>query len=112
MNKLGEHIPTAWIWLIPFVGGIWWLWKYSEGVEHVTNKSLSKVLTFVVLFVLGAIGQAIVQDFFNNVSATATANPVPTPIATPPTPYAEPVQSGPVTPVPPSIQPPNPPVVG
>jgi hypothetical protein len=112
MNKLGEQIPTAWIWLIPIVGSIWWLWKYSEGVEHVTNKSLNQVLAFVVLFIIGAIGQAIVQDSFNNVGATAPANPGHTPFTSPPTSYAEPIQSEPVNPVPPNIQPPNPPIVG
>lgn len=113
MNKLGEHIPTAWIWLIPIVGSIWWLWKYSEGVEHVSNKSLSKVLVFVVLFLLGAIGQAIVQDTFNNVGATAPSNPGPTPFASPTPSYDVPNQQQPTnTPTPPTIQPPNPPIVG
>lgn len=23
MNKLGEKIPTAWIWLIPIIGNFW-----------------------------------------------------------------------------------------
>jgi hypothetical protein len=70
MNKLGEDIPTAWIWLIPFVGGIWWLWKYSEGVEHVTREKLSGVLAFVVLILLGHIGQAIVQNSFNKITGS------------------------------------------
>ena len=54
MNKLGETIPTAWVWLIPFVS-IWWMWKYSEGVEHVTGEKLGGVLTFVILYLLGII---------------------------------------------------------
>ena len=65
MNQLGQSIPTAWIWLIPFVGIIWWYWKYSEGVENVTNEKLSGVLAFILLFLLGNIGQAIIQDYFN-----------------------------------------------
>jgi len=65
LNRSGaEHIPTAWIWLIPIVGSIWWLWKYSKGVEQVTGK-YSAALTFVLLFLLGIIGMAIVQDAFN-----------------------------------------------
>jgi len=112
MNKLGQHIPTAWIWLIPFVGGIWWYWKYSEGVENVTNRDLNKVLAFVVLFVLGSIGQAIVQDSFNKVGATAAANPGLAPIASPPTTYADPNPPEPINPVQPNSQPPNPPLVG
>jgi hypothetical protein len=112
MNKLGEHIPTAWIWLIPIVGSIWWLWKYAEGVEHVTNTGLNKVLAFVVLFVLGSIGQAIVQDSFNNVGTKLAANPGPSPMVSPPTSYAPPNPTEPINPVNPNTQPPNPPVVG
>ena len=95
MNKLGEKIPTAWIWLIPIVGPIWWYWKYSEGVEHVTKEKLSGVLAFVVLFLLGEIGQAIVQNSFNGIQALA-----PSPIAT-----SAPMQP----PITPSV--PQPPVV-
>lgn len=79
MNKLGEKIPTAWIWLIPFVGSIWWYWKYSEGVEHVTHKELNGVLAFILLMLLPIIGQAIIQDFFNKIEpsvATVPASPM------------------------------------
>ena len=74
MNKLGEKIPTAWIWLIPIVGSIWWYWKYSEGVEHVSNGKTNAILAFILLWILGFIGQAILQDSFNNL---AVAEPVP-----------------------------------
>jgi len=84
MNKLGENIPTAWVWLIPIVGTIWWYWKYSEGVEHVTKEKMSGVMAFVVMWLLGMIGQAIVQDAFNKVGAPAaesasTETPAPAP---------------------------------
>src|SRR6185437_241227 len=75
MNKLGEHIPTAWIWFIPMVGGVWWYWKYSEGVEHVTHEKLNKVLAFLLLILLGHIGHAIIQDYFNNIASTTSATP-------------------------------------
>jgi hypothetical protein len=75
MNKLGEKIPTAWIWLIPFVGGVWWYWKYSEGVEHVTHEKPSGVLAFILLFLLGNIGQAIIQDFFNKLDESTVSVP-------------------------------------
>jgi hypothetical protein len=74
MNKMGEDIPTVIIWLIPFVGSIWWLWKYSEGVEHVTHEKLGGVLSFVLLFLLGTIGQAIIQDSFNKTTAVNVVN--------------------------------------
>ena len=64
-NKENPHIPTAWIWLIPFIGMIWWTWKYSEGVEKRTKGKCSQVIAFILMFLLGVIGYAIIQDFFN-----------------------------------------------
>ncbi|HUC87824.1 MAG TPA: DUF4234 domain-containing protein [Candidatus Binatia bacterium] len=126
MNKLGEKIPTAWIWLIPFVGGIWWYWKYSEAVEHVTHEKLNWVMSLIVLLLLGSIGQAIIQDFFNKLQpaiAPATTPPVATvPVGSTMTPEqpvnvaAAPSAPQMPNPTPPSQQPPtyippNPPVV-
>lgn len=51
--------------MIPIVGQVWWLWKYSEGVEHVTCEKLNAPVVFLLCFLLGPIGQAIVQDSFN-----------------------------------------------
>jgi len=64
MNEKGQTIPTAWLIIIPFVN-IWWYWKYSEAVGNVTNEKISGVLAFVLLLLLGSIGQAIIQDSFN-----------------------------------------------
>lgn len=75
MNRLGEKIPTAWIWLIPIIGSIWWWWKYSEAVEHITQKEMGGVLAFVVLFLLGGIGQAIIQDAFNKINEQLIKEP-------------------------------------
>lgn len=86
MVKRGADIPTAWLIIIPIVN-IWWLWKYSEGVEKVTDGKMQGVIAFILLFVLGSIGQAIIQDGFNKVDAMDPA------VATSP--------STPVTPVPP-----------
>lgn len=88
MNKMGEKIPTAWIWLIPF-GSLWWLWKYSEGVEHVTKEKITGILAFILFLLLGNIGHAIIQDSFNKIGSTAKsvtepqAAPQPTPALTP-----------------------------
>lgn len=87
MNKLGATIPTAWLLIVPLVN-IWWLWKYCEGVEKVTGGKLNGVLAFVLEFLLGSIGSAIIQDSFNNnVSASpAAAASAPAPVeAAPPT---------------------------
>lgn len=74
MNSLGQKIPTAWIWLIPFFGGLYWLWKYSVAVENVTNGKFNKVLAFIVSWFLGSIGYAIIQDSFNSVSAASAGS--------------------------------------
>ncbi len=83
MNQLGEKIPTAWIILIPLVGPIWFYWAYSQGVGHITQEKMSAILAFILLFLLGAIGEAIIQDSFNNI-AGAPASPVSAGVSTAP----------------------------
>lgn len=91
MNQRGATIPTAWLLIVPIVN-IWWLWKYSEGVEKVTNGRMQAVLAFILIFLLGSIGQAIIQNSFNTVegapvapvSPAAPAPPVPPQSPAPP----------------------------
>jgi len=66
MNKQGAEIPTAWLAIIPLVN-IYWIWKYSEGVEHVTERQMSGPVAFLLLWLLGVIGMAILQSQFNKV---------------------------------------------
>ena len=70
MNKLGASIPTAWLIIVPFVN-IWWMWKYSEGADKVTNGQMSAVLAFVLLFLIGPIGAGIIQLEFNKLGVEA-----------------------------------------
>lgn len=67
MNESGAEIPTAW-WLIVPIANIWWLWKYSEGVEKVTKGKNSAGLSFALLFLVSIIGQAILQVEFNKIA--------------------------------------------
>ncbi len=67
MIKRGSQIPTLWLIIIPFVN-IYWLWKWSEGVEKTTAGAMSGAVAFVLVFLLGPIGQAIIQDKFNSVA--------------------------------------------
>jgi len=67
MNRLGCNIPTAWLMIVPFAN-IWWLWQYAGGVEKVTKNGMSQVVAFILLFLLSAIGDAIIQDSFNKVN--------------------------------------------
>ena len=68
MNAKGANIPTAWLLIIP-VANWFWLWKFSEGVELVTNKAMGAGSAFVLLLFLGTIGGAIVQSNLNKVAA-------------------------------------------
>lgn len=77
MNKMGEKIPTAWIWLIPVVSSFWWDWKYSEGVDHITKKEIPTILAILALLFLGPIGQAIIQETFNRVIPVTVTTPTP-----------------------------------
>ena len=78
MNERGAQIPTAWLIIVPIVN-IWWMWKYSEGVGKVTNDKISDVLAFVLILLLGIIGNAIIQNFFNDVAENIQTASEPTP---------------------------------
>ena len=67
MNAKGAQIPTAWLIIIP-IANIYWLWRYAQGVEFVTSKEMSAATAFILMFLLGIIGMAIVQSKFNSVS--------------------------------------------
>lgn len=108
LNQRGASIPTAWLIIVPFVN-IWWMWKYAEGVGIATNEKPSGILSFILLWLLGAIGMAIIQDSFNKVGGAPaptatdastpeapanTTNPESTPKPTAPTPPTAPTVSG------------------
>ena len=64
MNREGASIPTAWLIIVP-IANIVWLWKYAVGVEQFTSYRMGRHGAFWLLFLLGIIGMAIVQSFFN-----------------------------------------------
>ena len=64
MNAKGDQIPTAWLLIIP-IANHYWLWKYCEGVGKVTNNALGAGPAFALVFFLGSIGMAIIQNAFN-----------------------------------------------
>ena len=68
-EMLGKRadIPTAWLLIVP-IANIWWYWKYSEGVEKVTNSQTSAGVAFLMLFLLPIVGPAILQSYFNKVA--------------------------------------------
>lgn len=77
MNRLGAKIPTAWLLIVPFAN-FYWYYKYSEGVEQITNHKMSTVLVFLLELFLGVIGNTILQSEFNKLADIAqpmVANP-------------------------------------
>lgn len=64
MVRHGADIPTAWLIIVP-IANIYWQWKWSGGVEHVTRGKTSQAIAFIMIFLLGIIGMAIVQSWFN-----------------------------------------------
>lgn len=73
MKRLGADIPTAWLIIVPFVN-IWWLWRYSKGVQLVTNEHVSAIMAFWLVFLLevcgfGTVASALLQNEFNRMVA-------------------------------------------
>jgi hypothetical protein len=64
MNPMGAGIPSPWLLIIPIVN-LFWVWKFCEGVEIVSGKKLSGPAAFCLLFFLGVIGMAVIQDKLN-----------------------------------------------
>jgi len=64
MNQQGADIPTAWLIIVP-IASIYWMWKWAGGVEHVTRGKFSQAVSFILVFLLGLIGMAIIQDSLN-----------------------------------------------
>lgn len=74
LNAKGAQIPTAWLLIIPLVN-IWWLWKYFEGAEQVTNSKVNSILLFVLgVFVTSLISMALCQDAYNNLGDDVSIN--------------------------------------
>ena len=64
MRAKGADIPHGILIIIP-IANLFWMWKWSEGVEKVTAGKLGGVLAFVLVLALGVIGMAVVQSKFN-----------------------------------------------
>jgi hypothetical protein len=70
MVEQGADIPTAWLIIVP-IASIYWMWKWAGGVEHVTRGKFSQAIAFILVFLLGVIGMAIVQDALNKSAGQA-----------------------------------------
>ncbi len=66
MNAKGAQIPTAWLIIVPIANFYWW-WRFSEGVELVTDRGMSAIAAFLLVLFLSVIGLAIIQSSLNKV---------------------------------------------
>jgi len=66
MRQKGAEIPHGILMFIP-IANIIYLWKWCQGVEKVTNGGMSGATAFLLMFLLGTIGGAIVQSSLNKV---------------------------------------------
>jgi hypothetical protein len=111
LNRLGANIPTAWLLIVPFAN-LYWIWKYSEGVEKVTGGKISMVMALILLLLLSIVGIAILQSLYNKPEniplATAAPGAAPAPAAGAPTPLP---LTNPMPPQQPPIPPATPPVI-
>lgn len=65
LNKLGAHIPTAWLFIIPLLN-IYFLYRFAEGFATIVLKNRSqKVAYFLLILLLFPIGMVIYQDQMN-----------------------------------------------
>ncbi|TMQ07257.1 MAG: DUF4234 domain-containing protein [Deltaproteobacteria bacterium] len=68
MVSMGADIPTGWLIIIP-IANIYWMWKYSVGVEYASRGRMSSAVAFLLMFLVGyIIGPAIIQSTFNDIA--------------------------------------------
>ncbi len=68
MKARGADIPTFILYFLPFINW-YWLWKWCVGVEKVTDRRMGSGVSFLLIFLLGIIGGAFVQNAFNQNAA-------------------------------------------
>ncbi len=72
MVRKGAEIPTTFLIIVP-LANLFYIWKYSQGVEHVSQGKMQWFVVLLLHMLLGPIGTAVIQDTFNKVpEAVAT----------------------------------------
>ncbi len=61
-------IPTAWLLLVPFVGALYWTWKWSEGAEKATGTS--GISVFLLMAMVPIVGIPVMVSKFNEARPT------------------------------------------
>ncbi len=73
-KKVADKIMSPWLILIPLAGPILFivfLWQYAGAVEKVTNGKYSRGVAFLLLWLIGFIGQGLIQGAYNEVGEVA-----------------------------------------
>ena len=60
MKAKGIQLPTTWCHFAPF-GSYSWLWKFSKGIEAITDRRIRAAGVFASVFFLGIIGFIIIR---------------------------------------------------
>lgn len=74
MRTKGAQIPNAILIIIPIIN-LYWLWKYCEGIEKVSDGKYSAVLMFVLFWFIGFIGIIVAQSAFNEAASGTPVAP-------------------------------------
>ena len=93
LKAQGADIPTAWLIIVP-IANLYWIWKYSLGVEQVSKGKITAVLTLILLLLLSIVGIAILQSEYNKLGAVPDGGAAPAP-PVPPAPPSEPAAPAP-----------------
>jgi hypothetical protein len=59
-----QDIPIGLLLFIPFAN-YWWMWRYSQAAEVYIKAKYPAPLLFVLIALLGSVGNGIMQDTFN-----------------------------------------------
>jgi hypothetical protein len=62
--KTKSDIPNFLLLIIP-IASYWWLWRYSQASEKYVKNKVQGALIFILIALLGSIGNGIVQDYYN-----------------------------------------------
>jgi hypothetical protein len=72
MNRTyATEIPTAWLLLVPIVGGLYWMWKWCAGLEKATG--MSGVSMFLLMMLIPIVGIPVAVSKFNDAAPAPTA---------------------------------------
>jgi len=68
MSAKGVQLPTTWGYFAPFAS-YGWLWKFSKGIEAITERRIRAAGVFASVFFLGFLGLVIIRHRLAKVTA-------------------------------------------